>query len=412
MEKEYLNILKLNLEIIKVKNHITQINAAEDVKNKIDDYLFFSDENHDFQLNEDLLNYNFSQYEILNILQDYLADINEKISFESFKDSFNIRLDEKFINIAWPKAIYRSIFSNSDNSNLIGFEFDEGDIDKIVSQIKIDKFIQEPVDGDLVEDFNEFKGLPIFKFISNDLSDYEKSKLMERIELDINSGKVSGEITDIIDYYFEEYKVDKKHYLLNAYLNVIIKDELFDELIIKYGYDDEVILIILNKVRNDIYKDKIIDKKELVFKLKDYFKRQQLKTEFYHEIKEYEADVNRFCEEYNLTENEVLDVLADIRKDIENDSILNDSIEDHIHNKFDRLVELNQSDARIKFNNVIKQEKVVELIRNNRISNYLNDEIGDLIYNNQIRSYQITEKFIIRKIKEYRGVLYDSWKCI
>lgn len=408
MEKEYLNILKLNLEIIKVKNHITQINAAEDVKNKIDDYLFFSDENHDFQLNEDLLNYNFSQYEILNILQDYLADINEKISFESFKDSFNIRLDEKFINIAWPKAIYRSIFSNSDNSNLIGFEFDEGDIDKIVSQIKIDKFIQEPVDGDLVEDFNEFKGLPIFKFISNDLSDYEKSKLMERIELDINSGKVSGEITDIIDYYFEEYKVDKKHYLLNAYLNVIIKDELFDELIIKYGYDDEVILIILNKVRNDIYKDKIIDKKELVFKLKDYFKRQQLKTEFYHEIKEYEADVNRFCEEYNLTENEVLDVLADIRKDIENDSILNDSIEDHIHNKFDRLVELNQSDARIKFNNVIKQEKVVELIRNNRISNYLNDEIGDLIYNNQIRSYQITEKFIIRKIKEYRGVLYDS----
>ena len=137
MEKEYLNILKLNLEIIKVKNHITQINAAEDVKNKIDDYLFFSDENHDFQLNEDLLNYNFSQYEILNILQDYLADINEKISFESFKDSFNIRLDEKFINIAWPKAIYRSIFSNSDNSNLIGFELMRGTPIKLFLKLKL-----------------------------------------------------------------------------------------------------------------------------------------------------------------------------------------------------------------------------------------------------------------------------------
>ena len=400
MENEYLNILKLNLEIIKVKNHINQIKIGEDVRNQIEKYLFYTDKNDDFKLNEEILKYNFSQYEILEILKDYLSNINPTISFNSFKDNFNKKLDENYINITWPKTEYQPIFKNLDDYNLIDLDFDNKDIDKIVSLIKLDNFIQESNDSDLIEDFNEFKLLPIFKFISNDLSDYEKSKLMNRIEMDINLGKITGEISDIIDYYFEEYKTAKKHYLLNSYLNVIIKDQLFYELIINYGYDDETILIILNNVRTDIYNDKIIDKKELVFKLRDYFKRQQIKTKFYNEIREFEKDVNTFCVDYNLSKDEVLTVFSDVRNDIENDVILNDSLEDHIYNKFDRMVELNQSASRIKFNNMIKQESVVELIQNKYVLDRLNEKIGDLIYNNQIRSYQINKKLIIDIIKE------------
>ncbi len=400
MENEYLNILKLNLEIIKVKNHINQIKIGEDVRNQIEKYLFYTDKNDDFKLNEEILKYNFSQYEILEILKDYLSNITPTISFNSFKDNFNKKLDENYINITWPKTEYQPIFKNLDDYNLIDLDFDNKDIDKIVSLIKLDNFIQESNDSDLIEDFNEFKLLPIFKFISNDLSDYEKSKLMNRIEMDINLGKITGEISDIIDYYFEEYKTAKKHYLLNSYLNVIIKDQLFYELIINYGYDDETILIILNNVRTDIYNDKIIDKKELVFKLRDYFKRQQIKTKFYNEIREFEKDVNTFCVDYNLSKDEVLTVFSDVRNDIENDVILNDSLEDHIYNKFDRMVELNQSASRIKFNNMIKQESVVELIQNKYVLDRLNEKIGDLIYNNQIRSYQINKKLIIDIIKE------------
>ena len=400
MENEYLNILKLNLEIIKVKNHINQIKIGEDVRNQIEKYLFYTDKNDDFKLNEEILKYNFSQYEILEILKDYLSNITPTISFNSFKDNFNKKLDENYINITWPKTEYQPIFKNLDDYNLIDLDFDNKDIDKIVSLIKLDNFIQESNDSDLIEDFNEFKLLPIFKFISNDLSDYEKSKLMNRIEMDINLGKITGEISDIIDYYFEEYKTAKKHYLLNAYLNVIIKGQLFYELIINYGYDDETILIILNNVRTDIYNDKIIDKKELVFKLRDYFKRQQIKTKFYNEIREFEKDVNTFCVDYNLSKDEVLTVFSDVRNDIENDVILNDSLEDHIYNKFDRMVELNQSASRIKFNNMIKQESIVELIQNKYVLDRLNEKIGDLIYNNQIRSYQINKKLIIDIIKE------------
>ena len=400
MENEYLNILKLNLEIIKVKNHINQIKIEEDVRNQIEEYLFYIDKNDDFKLNEELLRYNFSLYEILEILQDYLLNITPTISFNSFKDNFNKKLDENYINITWPKTEYQPIFKNLDDYNLIDLDFDNKDIDKIVSLIKLDNFIQESNDSDLIEDFNEFKLLPIFKFISNDLSDYEKSKLMNRIEMDINLGKITGEISDIIDYYFEEYKTAKKHYLLNSYLNVIIKDQLFYELIINYGYDDETILIILNNVRTDIYNDKIIDKKELVFKLRDYFKRQQIKTKFYNEIREFEKDVNTFCVDYNLSKDEVLTVFSEVRNDIENDIILNDSLEDHIYNKFDRMVELNQSASRIKFNNMIKQESIVELIQNKYVLDRLNEKIGDLIYNNQIRSYQINKKLIIDIIKE------------
>ena len=83
MENEYLNILKLNLEIIKVKNHINQIKIEEDVRNQIEEYLFYIDKNDDFKLNEELLRYNFSLYEILEILQDYLLNITPTISFNS-----------------------------------------------------------------------------------------------------------------------------------------------------------------------------------------------------------------------------------------------------------------------------------------------------------------------------------------
>lgn len=400
MEKEYLNILKLNLEIIKAKNHINQIIIEEDVRNQIEDYLFYTDKNDDFKLNEELLNYNFSQYEILEILREYLVNMNPDISFNLFKDNFNKKLDAYFINLSWPKTDFQSIFKNLEDYNIIDFEFDNKDVDKIVSIIKTDNFIQESNDGNLIEDLKEFKILPLFKFISTDLSDYEKSILMDRIETDITLKKVSGEISDIIDYYFEEYKTAKKHYLLNSYLNVLIKNQLFDELIINYGYDDETILIILNNVRNDIFEDKIIDKKELIFKLRDYFKREQIKTKFYKELQEYEKDSNKYCADYNLTNDEVLNVFGDVRNDIENNLILNDSLDDHIHNKFDRMVELNQSAARIKFNNIIKQDSVVEIIHDKHVLDKLNEKIGDLIYYNQIRSNQINKKFIIDMIKE------------
>ena len=400
MEKEYLNILKLNLEIIKAKNHINQIIIEEDVRNQIEDYLFYTDKNDDFKLNEELLNYNFSQYEILEILREYLVNMNPDISFNLFKDNFNKKLDAYFINLSWPKTDFQSIFKNLEDYNIIDFEFDNKDVDKIVSIIKTDNFIQESNDGNLIEDLKEFKILPLFKFISTDLSDYEKSILMDRIETDITLKKVSGEISDIIDYYFEEYKTAKKHYLLNSYLNVLIKNQLFDELIINYGYDDETILIILNNVRNDIFEDKIIDKKELIFKLRDYFKREQIKTKFYKELQEYEKDSNKYCADYNLTNDEVLNVFGDVRNDIENNLILNDSLDDHIHNKFDRMVELNQSAARIKFNNIIKQDSVVEIIHDKHVLDKKNEKIGDLIYYNQIRSNQINKKFIIDMIKE------------
>ena len=101
-----------------------------------------------------------------------------------------------------------------------------------------------------------------------------------------------------------------------------------------------------------------------------------------------------------MSKDEVLTVFSDVRNDIENDVILNDSLEDHIYNKFDRMVELNQSASRIKFNNMIKQESIVELIQNKYVLDRLNEKIGDLIYNNQIRSYQINKKLIIDIIKE------------
>ena len=119
MEKEYLNILKLNLEIIKAKNHINQIIIEEDVRNQIEDYLFYTDKNDDFKLNEELLNYNFSQYEILEILREYLVNMNPDISFNLFKDNFNKKLDAYFINLSWPKTDFQSIFKNLEDYNII-----------------------------------------------------------------------------------------------------------------------------------------------------------------------------------------------------------------------------------------------------------------------------------------------------
>lgn len=282
------------------------------------------------------------------------------------------------------------------------FVFDECSVTKVISKIEIKNFQQDPSEDNLLEKFNEFKNLPIFNSISSEFADYEISPLIVKIEEDIKSEKISGDIFDIINFYFDRYKSIKRHFCLNCSLNQVINSELFDNIFKKLKYNNDTFLRITNNIKDDIYNDKIMDEENLILKLKNYLKREQVKTNFYKDLNERKTKISIISIRYNLTTLEVNHMFNLIEKDIIEDNIYNDSIKDHLDKKLEEIVELNQSKARMKFNNVLKMETVKELIGDNEeLLDKLNYEIGGLINLNNLKSEEITEDFVINKIKHY-----------
>ena len=69
-----LNSIRLNLEIFKIKNRIDEKDFNQDIKNEFKDYLFVVDEEENFQINESLMDYNFSLIEDINFYSMYYHD--------------------------------------------------------------------------------------------------------------------------------------------------------------------------------------------------------------------------------------------------------------------------------------------------------------------------------------------------
>lgn len=282
------------------------------------------------------------------------------------------------------------------------FIFDESSVTKVISKIELNNFQQGTLEDDLLEQFQEFKNLPIFNSISSEFEDYEISPLIIRIEEDIKSEMISGEIFDIINFYFDRYKSIKRHFCLNSSFEKIINTDLFNNIFNNLKYSNDILLRLTDSIKEDINNDNIMDEDDLILKLKNYLKREQVKTNFYKDLSERKTKASVISIRYNLTTLEVNHIFNIIEKDIIDDNIYNDSIKDHLDKKLEEMVELNQSKARMKFNNVLKMETVKELIGDNEeLLDKLNYEIGGLINLNNLKSDEITEEFVINKIKHY-----------
>lgn len=393
-----LDILKLNLEIFKLKKLIGKKASSQTIEQELNDYLFYLDANEDFQLNNKLDVYNFSKYFILNIIKEFIEDIDEIKHFDSFIGDLNNKIDDIYIKMEFPHIDQQSgIFKKSNSDRISDLKFDDDLMDKIISEIQIENFDYQESNDDLIIELDEFIKIPIFKYSSRDLNDTEISKLINMIKVDISSNRISGEISDVVDFYFDEYKSIKRKMELNHFLREYIRTESFNS-IIKY-YSDEIVINVINNVKRDISNDKTMDKNKIILKIKDYLQNEKIKIILLKEFEILKGDIPKISKEYNLTIKEVDEIFNQMKVDINNNSV-ECSLDVYLKSKLAEKIELNKSDSRIKLNNVIKGEKIREEISFEESDlDEVTDEIGELIYYNQIRSHEITEELIIKKLR-------------
>jgi len=393
-----LKSIRLNLEILKIKNLIDEKNFNQGIKDRLNEYLFMVDEQGNLQLNKSLIDYNFSKYDILNIIGDFLNKIEDANDFNFLVENLNNQFYETYLDISFPDI--NSIGSKEDmeESDIVDFILDEQSICDIISKIPISEFNTKDIDSDLIGELHDFVQIPIFTFITGELDDLEVSKLLNKIEYDINFNGMSGEVSDIMDFYFDNYNLLKKQVSLNHFLNEYIKSHSFNS--ISRDYDYEIIINSVNRVRAEIYSDKTMDRNKVMLKLKDYLKKEKIKISHISLLEKYKLKANFISRKYNLSNVEVNEIFDQATAELHENNV-SDDICSHLTNMFELKVELNQSESRIKLNNVIKSEKIREKLKFDESDlEKVSEEIGRLIHRNEIRSHEITEKLIIEKLRE------------
>lgn len=161
-------------------------------------------------------------------------------------------------------------------------EYNEFSIEGIISKIDCTLFNGESFENQgLYEEFQEFIQSPIFNFIYGDPENEETSKLIDKIGYDISNEKISGDVADILDFYFEQYNSIKKQFLLNNFLNNYLQSDDYWELLSRYGsYTDVMIFNIISNVKHDISVDESMDEDKVILKLEYYFKAETNKNEY------------------------------------------------------------------------------------------------------------------------------------
>ena len=328
--------------------------------------------------------------------------MEEDVTLDYFEESFNEKLHQSYLEITFPN-LNKSQNENLDDLRIQEYEINDESVENIISSISVENFNYQSTSDDLIQELKEFIKIPIFKFISKGLEDVEVSKLINKIENDISSKTISGDISDIIDFYFENYKILKRKISLNYYLNQIIQSQSF--ILLTENYPTEYMINAIDKVRNDIDMDKTTEKNKIYLKLKDYLMKEKIKQRYFNQMEKVRLQINIISEKSGLTTDEVEDIFNEIEMELNND-IYFDSLKNHFNLKVRLKIESNQSESRIKLNNVVKNIKNKDEFKFD--DSYLDEvceEIGELIYQNKIRSDDITEKLINDKLW---GILWNT----
>lgn len=317
--------------------------------------------------------YNKEYYKFYDILQ-----------FDNLIEDFNKDFIKKERGLDTKKYI-----SQSDN-----YEFS---IEKIISKIDCASFNGEAfVNEGLIIEFEEFIKSPIFDFVSGDLEDEESSKLIVKIKEDISNERISGNVIDIVEFYFEQYKSIKKRFSLNNFLNDYLESDDFDKLLDMYDdYTEDMISGIINHVRIDISEDDSMDTDTLILKLEYYFKAESNKNIYFIQIDNIKANSQYYKYKYGLTNEEFDGILEYIQTKISEGYHIK-NLNDCLINKINEQVDLNRDESRLKLKKLLFNSEFIE--KNNISSEELSqisEYFGDLIYKNKIRSENINESYLL-----------------
>ena len=345
-------------------------------RNLNDDFIYLNSELN--KINEEIYENDENQIRIINH-NSVDVDSDEGVADLSYPSELNDELFE--YNIDLTEYIINEIISNIDlsNSEFIFNNLNENDINK------------------LIFDLDSYTSNIMFKFSTKQFNDTERNCIIDKIKLDINQKFVSGNISDIVSYYLDEYSYLKNKFISNKYLDEFIKSEPFNTIVNKYNIDDSDVGMIIDKVKNDISTNNLTSD-AIQTKFEIYFNGFKLKNEQYDELEKLKNNKQKYMEEENLTEKELNDIFDSIENMIDKNYGDMNSASFYLRKEIENKKIINQSNARKKLSSF----SFNKLKNNLMIDEYeiLINNVEKLIYNNELRSEEINENYLLKLSKE------------
>lgn len=335
--------------------------------------------------------------EKLRVRKEFITDsdrINFRKEYTKYHYDFYDLLDfDSFIND------FNNSISKNNIASLQNLENNELPIDEIISKIDCKMVSEDKIEvEELINGLDELVESSIIDLYSIDLNADESSKIIIKIKEDILEEKVSGDVSDILDFYFEQYKIIKKQISLNYFLNEYVKNDNFKILCNNYDLQNCNILDIIEKVRKDILIDDSMDTDKVVLKLEYYLKVELDKNDYFMEIDKIRSNRNFYLQKYNLKNDEFEEILNYIQLKITQGYYIKD-INACLLDKIKQKIDVNRTEARLKLKKLINDADFIE--NNNLTQRHLekiNESVGELIYRNEIRSNDIVDDFLLKQI--------------
>ena len=403
----HLEILKINLEILKIKKFIRNTTLNPKFIDSIFDYLFIIDENSDYNLNQTIFDseipFNESISIIYNLFKDYdeylILDFEE--SLEYFKQNLLNEIEVYLDKIKKPNYIpdVDKIFSIDDTANIK---------EKIDYDTSSENIILNESKNTLYQKYLSLKDTPKIKFYlipSLGVSREDLVNIYKDIKINIFYDNIVEENEEdiILEEYIRNYVSKNNSNEVLKYFDEFISSEYYNELLKEYEYFNKGdIEDIQNKIKIDIESGNLIES-DIKFRFEKYFSKKSSELE-YNQLLTFENENISVYLKSGLKVEELHEIFNKINIKINNwhedwtifDIPLKNTINNMINDKQREIRTKSRQKFEDTFPNKTSIREVLEkVIFKPEEYDKLKDYIYQDIYNLKIRSENINNDLII-----------------
>ena len=403
----HLEILKINLEILKIKKFIRNTTLNPKFIDSIFDYLFIIDENSDYNLNQTIFDseipFNESISIIYNLFKDYdeylILDFEE--SLEYFKQNLLNEIEVYLDKIKKPNYIpdVDKIFSIDDTANIK---------EKIDYDTSSENIILNESKNTLYQKYLSLKDTPKIKFYlipSLGVSREDLVNIYKDIKINIFYDNIVEENEEdiILEEYIRNYVSRNNSNELLKYFDEFISSEYYNELLKEYeNFNKGDIEDIQNKIKIDIESGNLIES-DIKFRFEKYFSKKSSELK-YNQLLTFENENIIVYLKSGLKVEELHEIFNKINVKINNwhedwtifDIPLKNTINNMINDKQREIRTKSRQKFEDTFPNKTSIREVLEkVIFKPEEYDKLKDYIYQDIYNLKIRSENINNDLII-----------------
>lgn len=410
----HLEILKINLEILKIKKFLRNTTLNPKFIDSIFDYLFLIDENSDYNLNQAIFDskipFNEAIRIIYNLFKDYdeysILDLDESLDY--FKQNLLNEIEEYLDKIKKPNLIpdIDKIFSIDENINKEIIDYDVSSEDIILNESK----------NSLYQKYLSLKDTPKIKFYlipSLGVSREDLVNIYKDIKINIYCDNIVEENEEnlILEEYIRKYVSKSNSKELLKYFDEFISGEDYNELLKEFdSFNQEDIEDIQNKIKRDIESGNLIES-DIKSRFEKYFSKKSLELE-YNKLLTFENENISDYLKSGLKIEEIHEIFDKINLKINNwhedwtifDIPLKNTINNMVNDKQREIRTKSRQKFEDSFPNKTSIREVLEkVIFKPEEYDKLKDHIYQDIYKLKIRSENINNDLIIMYYELYLG---------